>query len=645
MKLNDIQISTRLWAGVALVAIVLVSVVLSMAVYSAGLQRRSDVGTTELNQRAATIAHWSALTQSNAVRALAILGSNDPNVETLLSAEMADTTTRISALKSQIDQMALGAEEKSVVARVGERRAAMLALRGKISQTKKSGDATQAMALLRSDFVPAMNSYLEAIQDMGRAEERAFDDFRGQIARSREEMKWTLIGVIAALLLFMIVAASLLIRTLHQPLRRAVEVADQISQGRLDAKLDTRRRDEFGQLNISLGKMMQSVSAMVATVGSNAVLVAHVGHSQIAGNRELSNRTEQQAANVEQTSASIHDLAHTVRMNADTARQVDHDAAAVRDVAVKAAQTMGECVSSIEKVQASATRMNEITSVIDGLAFQTNILALNAAIEAARAGESGRGFAVVANEVRSLAQRSGESAGEIRRLIQSSSTQVESSVVQIRAAGDSISHIVQDIRAVSDSISRISSASADQSVRIGEMSSAVALLDEITQDNAKMVDRAVKEASRLEFRAETLVNAIGKFKLQQGVAAEAVALVQRAVEFRRRCPSRDAYLRELTDPNNVFFYRDMYVFALYDIGHYLAFGGNPAKVGSRVHDVPGVDGEGLLQAIIAQCQEGPGWVEYDITNPVTGLVQGKMSFVEQVDQLYLGCGVYKSAAL
>jgi methyl-accepting chemotaxis protein len=454
-----------------------------------------------------------------------------------------------------------------------------------------------------------------------------------------------LISGIALVMGFLLYVMYSFYKSFRIDLGRLSYAMKELSEGNLRVVGTVRGQDEIGELASLLRIMIANVSGMVAAVGSNAALVAYSGHQLSVGNRDLSDRTEQQAANLEQTSASVQELASTVQQNAHTAGEVDGETAKVRDIAEAGATSMLTSVESVEAIQKSSSRMNEIIGVIDGLAFQTNILALNAAVEAARAGEAGRGFAVVASEVRSLAQRSAENAREIRGLIQTSSAQVESSVAQIRAAGEGMTKILAGIRAVSTSISHISGASAEQSNGIREISSAIKQLDEITQRNAQMVERAVSQSGGLEVRAASLSDAIRSFTLIQGVAEEAMALVQRASEYRERCGSRDAFLRGINDRGNQFFDRDMYVFALDQRGAYLAFAGNKDKVGTLVHDVPGVDGQTLVYDMFEQVAVEPGWVEYDITNPVSGQVQTKLSFVMAIDDLAVGCGVYKNLSL
>ncbi|TXH86738.1 MAG: chemotaxis protein [Rhodoferax sp.] len=428
-------------------------------------------------------------------------------------------------------------------------------------------------------------------------------------------------------------------------LQQVLLFMQQMADGNLRHRVRVRGSDELNDMSDVMDSMVNSFSSMVASVRSNAALVSQSGIQLVSGSHALSDRTEQQAANLEQTNASVQELASTVQGNAHAAQESDRSAKEVRAIADQSAQSMQLAVAQIEAIQASTRRMDEIVGVIDGLAFQTNILALNAAVEAARAGESGRGFAVVASEVRSLAQRSASSAKEIRELISASSSQVGKGVELIRDAGGQMDAVVQGIRTVAAKMSEISASSAEQSTSLAEISAAVRQLDEITQQNAAMVETAAHQASELQNQASTLAASVSVFHLQQGTADEALALVEKAVAHRRQVSSREAFVRDITAADQGFFDRDMYVFALDRNGAYLAFGGNPAKVGTRVQDIAGVDGQGLLNAIVSQAQESPGWVQYDITNPSTGKVQTKMSYVCQVDDLYLGCGVYKGLAL
>ncbi len=448
-------------------------------------------------------------------------------------------------------------------------------------------------------------------------------------------------GAVGALaLLYGLLALYLSLSSDLEGLSRAME---KTTQGDLSTRAGVYGQDEVGAMAQSLDQMVLTLSSMVADIRSNAALVAHAGQSLAQGNRSLADRTEQQAANLEQTAASVEQLSSAVQNNAQTARSADARAADVRKAADAGAEAMARAVQSVEAIQQGARRMTEIIGVIDSIAFQTNILALNAAVEAARAGEQGRGFAVVAGEVRTLAKRSGDAAREIRELIGASVSQVEASAGLIRSAGDGIANMAGGIRSVAASMTEISGSSAEQSTGLSEVSSAVQQLDQITQHNAQMVGQAVAQAEALEQRASTLSRAVAAFRLQQGTADEAVALVQKAVAL-YKTTSQDQFLRSLTDKNQPYHDRDMYVFVLDSAGTYRAFGGNPAKVGTRVQDIPGIAGDRLVSDIVAQADRTPGWVEYDINNPATGAVQTKMSYVSRVGDLYVGCGVYKSLA-
>jgi methyl-accepting chemotaxis protein len=463
--------------------------------------------------------------------------------------------------------------------------------------------------------------------------------FVGTEPRQAFETVVALCAVDAVVLVYLLVAFCV---SVTLDIAQLVLTVDRMMAGDLRQAAVARSRDELGAMVSAVGQLARTISAMVANVRVNAAFVAHAGKTLSRDSQDLSDRTEQQAANLEQTAASVEEIASTVQINAGSAGSANGRAGEVRDLAVSGAAIMAQAVASVEAIQASAKRMDEIVGVIDGLAFQTNILALNAAVEAARAGESGRGFAVVASEVRSLAQHSAASSKEIRQLIGTSASQVATSVQKIHAAGDTIDQIVSGIHDVAASMAQISTSSAEQSSGLSEITAAVRQLDEITQRNATMVEHAVDKAEDMESRATTLVDSVAMFKLPQGSPEEAVALVNRAVARRRQSGTKDRFLRDLTSASEGFFDRDMYVFALDAQGKYLAFGGNAVKVGTRVQDIVGTDGGLLLQTIVNQANYEPGWVEYDITNPTTGQVQTKMSYVLSVDDFYVGCGVYKN---
>ncbi len=642
MKFNNLRIATKLWLAIGVMVLILLGLIIINTILGANLQKRMDSRLTDLNFRIEIIARWAELTEVNAARALAVAASTEPHIMAMFKTPMTETSGKISETQKELEAMKLDDQEVAQLAKVGELRKTVFELRAKAKNLKDSGKLDDALKILDTEYVPASEAYLKAIREMVTLEESLRTTFLAEISQSRDRLKYGAIATILVLLAAVLVGTMLLIRTIRQPLAQAIGAANRIADGRLDVNAGIERHDEFGELTAALNRMITRVSGIVATVGGNAALVSHAGKIQYARSQDLSDRTEQQAANVEQTSASISEIADAVKTNADIARQVDGKTTEVCSLAEHGAASMKTCVELVEVIQKSAGKMNEIIGVIDSLAFQTNILSLNAAVEAARAGESGRGFAVVATEVRTLAQRSAASAQEIRHLIHESGKQVTASVATMRKTELAMVGIMAGIHGVSASVSQISAASAHQSAGISEISAAMRQLDEITQNNAGMATAAVEESKQLESRAEQLSDAIGLFKLQQGSAPEAVALVNRAAEFRNSCSSRHTFLRALTEKSNNFFDRDMYVFALDDNGTYLAFGGNEKKVGTLVRDIPGIDGDELVRSIIKQCGKGPGWVEYKITNPATNKVQLKMSYVELVDGLYLGCGVYSS---
>jgi methyl-accepting chemotaxis protein-1 (serine sensor receptor) len=309
------------------------------------------------------------------------------------------------------------------------------------------------------------------------------------------------------------VAAWLITRSITRPLAEALKVAEQVAAGDLRVRVTTQARDETGRLLTALQAMVGSLVEVVGTVRNGSDAIA-TGSSQIAaGSTDLSQRTEQQASSLQQTAASMEELSSTLKSNSDTARQASQLASSASEVALKGGDMVAQVVSTMGAITASSQKIGDIIGVIDSIAFQTNILALNAAVEAARAGEQGRGFAVVASEVRALAQRSAEAAKEIKTLIGASVTHVNDGSRLVGDAGTTMGDIVAQVRKVADLLAEISAATVEQTQGIAQVSSAVSQIDQVTQQNAALVEESAAAAGSLSQQAARLVKSVQVFQL------------------------------------------------------------------------------------------------------------------------------------
>jgi len=296
--------------------------------------------------------------------------------------------------------------------------------------------------------------------------------------------------------------------------KEAASAADDVAHGRFDRLVQVQRDDEIGQLQASLAKMVTELSSSISTVQTAALSISQASGEIAAGNQDLSARTENTASSLQETASSMAQLTGTVRHTVESAHSANALAHTASDAAKRGGTVMEQVVSNMAEIDVASRKINEIISVIDGIAFQTNILALNAAVEAARAGEQGRGFAVVAGEVRSLAQRSANAAREIKTLIGSSTERVEAGTRLVQEAGTSMQDIVSGVARVSQIISEITQAAEQESHGIGQVNTAVSQLDQMTQQNAALVEESAAAAESLKDQAQTLTDVVGRFKLK-----------------------------------------------------------------------------------------------------------------------------------
>ena len=317
-----------------------------------------------------------------------------------------------------------------------------------------------------------------------------------------------------------------LVRSTLKPLNEAIKVADTLAAGDLRSKISATYTDEFGQLFKSLSQMNINLKATVMDVRNSSEIVRQAAGEIASGNLDLSQRTEEQASSLEETAASMEELASTVKQNSENSKQADRLASNASDVTLKGGQLMESVVNTMTAINDSSKNITNIISVIDGIAFQTNILALNAAVEAARAGEQGKGFAVVATEVRNLAQRSATAAKEIKLLIDDSVNRVENGMQQVDAVGKTMQEIVDSIKHVANIMVEITAASKEQSSGIDQINQAVIQMDGATQQNAAMVEQAAAAAGSLEVQAKDLSGAISIFKLDNTKTSSLTNMLQ-----------------------------------------------------------------------------------------------------------------------
>jgi methyl-accepting chemotaxis protein len=511
--MKNLKIGTRLAAGFGLV---LALMTLMTAIGIGHLQTVAEATRDMMQQPLAKermISDWYRLIHTSVRRTSAISKSSDPSLGPYFAEETASSTAEVNGLQKRVEPLLETEQEKALFEQMKVARKRYLASRDGIVALKKEGKIDEANELLDTKFTPDGKVYLEVLRNLVDLQRKSIDDNAAQIEAVYEHSRSMMIAFGAAVLALGAACAWWLTRGITVPLNHAVEIAVAVANKDLRSKIEVSSTDETGRLLQALKTMNDGLTSIVQEVRSGTEQIASASGEIAAGNLDLSSRTEQQAGSLEETASSMEELTSTVRQNADNARQANQLALQASAVAQRGGDVVSDVVETMDAINTSARKIVDIISVIDGIAFQTNILALNAAVEAARAGEQGRGFAVVATEVRSLAQRSAAAAKEIKVLIDDSVGKVDAGSALVSQAGMTMSEVVDSIQRVTDIMGEITSASAEQSSGIEQVNQAIGQMDQVTQQNAALVEEAAAAAASLQEQADALADVVSVFKL------------------------------------------------------------------------------------------------------------------------------------
>ena len=449
----------------------------------------------------------------NTERYKAMALSSEPEVGEILSADIERTQTHYRELMDQLATRLQTPAEQALLTGTHDKAQDFQAAVKELVTARDFGLTERIRKVFTERFEPSAAALLGSLQQLAQSQRDAIDAAGAQIAQSSQRAQVALTLFCATALLLGSVLTWWLVRSISRPIGAANATAQRVSSLDLRENIEGHNRDEAGQLLLSLNTMQEALRTLVMQVRQSAQSVRLAAHEIAQGNADLSERTEGTASSLQQTAAALEQVTQRLHQSTETAARAEHMANHASAVATEGGNAMAQVVRTMQNIQQSSRKVEEVTGVIDSIAFQTNILALNAAVEAARAGEQGRGFAVVAAEVRQLAMRAGEAAREIKGLIATSAQNVETGTALVNGAGHTMGQIVDSIRNVASMISDISTTTLSQTRDINDINTAVARLDQMTQQNSALVEESAAASEGLRHQANELTHLISQFVL------------------------------------------------------------------------------------------------------------------------------------
>ncbi|MBK1689286.1 methyl-accepting chemotaxis protein, partial [Rubrivivax gelatinosus] len=522
--LSNLRIGTRLGLSFAAV-LALMAIMTAVGIYE--LRRIGTLGAERdvAIERAADLETWKSNTRLNLARALSIAASGFQEATVAaIEPQMKKTTAEISTLQKALEAGSESADEKAAFADIAAKRKVYIDTRNKASAAFKEGSVVEGERLVNGPMTSTAEAYLAAIEAHQQRAKAHAQELANRVSGAIRTAVYTLAGMLAAAIAAGLALGWSMTRSVTRPLAESIEAAQRIAAHDLTQPVpDTARGDEIGTLLRALRDMQASLTTMVEQIRTGTSSVAGASGEIASASTDLSHRTEQTSGSLQQTASTMEEITATVAQTADSARTANQLASSASSVAQRGGQVVAQVVQTMEEINASSKKIADIIGTVDGIAFQTNILALNAAVEAARAGEQGRGFAVVAGEVRSLAQRSAEAAREIKTLIGGSVEKVESGARLVGDAGSTMNEIVAGVQRVADIIGEVMAAATEQSQGIGQVNSAIAGLDQMTQQNAALVEESTAAAESLREQADRLSALVATFRVPGSNAGSPVS--------------------------------------------------------------------------------------------------------------------------